>query len=264
VAPPLLELTENDKFVDDDGNVFEVEIRGERHGDKVRFRGRDVERVFEMENLVNSVQRSHTDYVENEDYEILLVTGALKYTKGGHKLRLYFTYQGLNKVINRSRSYNISNVTKFMNTSFMKELQKQSQNMVIIMPYKEQQTIQAIQEAFPEEILHSQYTVGSYRVDLYIEGKLVIECDENNHLGRDPVYEAKREQYIRDKLKCLFFRYNPDEVGFSIYRLIKDITRKLDKLEIIRSFCQLGIEQEQKHEQKIQELNQQIRLLNFN
>ena len=28
VAPPLLELTENDKFVDDEGNVFEVEIRG--------------------------------------------------------------------------------------------------------------------------------------------------------------------------------------------------------------------------------------------
>ena len=257
VAPPLLELTDNDRFVDDDGNVFEVEIRGERHEDDVRFRGRDVERVFEMENLVDDAQKTDSGYVKGEHYEIMLV--GIKYTKGGNNRRLYFTYKGILKIVSRSRSYNISNVTKFMNTPFMKELQQQSQNMVILMPYKEQQTIQAIQEAFPEEILHTQYTIGPYRVDLYIEGKMVIECDENNHLGRDPLYETKREQYIRSKLKCLFFRYNPDEVGFSIYRLIKDITRKLDKLEIIEAFCQLGREQEQ----KIQELNQQICLLNL-
>ena len=38
VAPPLLELTENDKFVDDEGNVFEVEIRGERNEDEVTIK----------------------------------------------------------------------------------------------------------------------------------------------------------------------------------------------------------------------------------
>jgi len=109
VAPPLLELTDNDRFVDDDGNMFEVEIRGERHEDKVRFRGRDVERVFEMENLVVNAQQQHTDYVENEDYEILLVADNTSYNQiqveeTYNKKKLYFTYQGIIKVISCSRS----------------------------------------------------------------------------------------------------------------------------------------------------------------
>ncbi len=109
VAPPPLALTD-DKFVDDEGNVYEVETRGERHEDKIRFRGRDVERVFEMENLVNNVQKNHTDYLKGEDYEILLVAHGTMYRhlqadqpKGGRKY-LYFTYQGVIKVINCSRS----------------------------------------------------------------------------------------------------------------------------------------------------------------
>jgi len=112
VAPPLLELTENDKFVDDEGNMFEVEIRGERHEDKVRFRGRDIERVFEMEKLVDDAQKTDRGYVRNEDYEILLVvaptlSGQLQVeslTQKGHKKRLFFTYQGIIKVITGSRS----------------------------------------------------------------------------------------------------------------------------------------------------------------
>ena len=52
-APPILELREEEKFTDDDGNVYEVEVRGERHEDKIRFKGKDVERVFQMENLLD-------------------------------------------------------------------------------------------------------------------------------------------------------------------------------------------------------------------
>ena len=107
VAPPLLELTENDKFVDDEGNVFEVEIRGERNEDEVRFKGRDVARVFEMENLVNNVQNEHTNYIKNDDYEILFVVNDTSYyfdERVDRRTKLYFTYAGLIKVINCSRS----------------------------------------------------------------------------------------------------------------------------------------------------------------
>ena len=68
---------------------------------------------------------------------------------------------GIIKVIS-TRSYNISNVTKFMNTPLMKELQQQSQNMVVIMPCKEQQTIQAIQEA----LLNVMSTIIKTGIDL--------------------------------------------------------------------------------------------------
>jgi hypothetical protein len=110
----------------------------------------------------------------------------------------------------------------------MKKLQ-QSQNMVVLTPYKEQQTIQAIMEAFPEETMYTQYMIGPYRVDLYIKGKLVVECDENNHQYRSKAYEIERQSYISDMLKCQFFRFNPDDPDFSVYRLIKDITYKVSR-----------------------------------
>jgi len=43
-----------------------VEVRGERHEDKIRFKGKDVERVFQMENLRQDVQLKHTEYIEDE------------------------------------------------------------------------------------------------------------------------------------------------------------------------------------------------------
>jgi len=48
-------------------------VRGERHEDKIRFKGKDVERVFQMDNLRDDVQKKHTEYTEKEDYEFLFV-----------------------------------------------------------------------------------------------------------------------------------------------------------------------------------------------
>ena len=83
-------------------------MRGERHEDKIRFKGKDVERVFQMENLRRNVQLSHTEYNEDEDYEILLVQKYTLYTSEPTEIenrkRLFFTYQGLIKVITNSRS----------------------------------------------------------------------------------------------------------------------------------------------------------------
>ena len=83
-----------------------MEIRGERHEDKIRFKGKDIETIFQMENLVHNTQKSHTDYVKNEDYEILFVENGTKYysVQIENKKQLYFTYQGLIKVITKSRS----------------------------------------------------------------------------------------------------------------------------------------------------------------
>ena len=84
-------------------------IGGISHEDKIRFKGKDVERVFQMENLLDNVQRSDYGYSKEIDYEILFVIapqfeGQLLTPKRGHKKRLFFTYQGLIKVITNSRS----------------------------------------------------------------------------------------------------------------------------------------------------------------
>ena len=74
----------------------------------MRFKGRDLERLFQMVNLCSNVQRNETSYVKEEDYEVLFVIehryDAQLQIERGHKKRLYFTYQGLIKVITNSRS----------------------------------------------------------------------------------------------------------------------------------------------------------------
>jgi len=57
-APDLLVLEDHEKFRDDNNTVFEVEVRGVREEDKIFFKGKDIERVFEMDNLVDNI--SHT------------------------------------------------------------------------------------------------------------------------------------------------------------------------------------------------------------
>lgn len=53
-----------------------------------------------------------------------------------------------------------------------------------------------------------------YRIDCYLPNyKIAIEIDENNH---NPTYEFKRQKFIKNKLNCEFFRYNPDDPDFSI------------------------------------------------
>jgi hypothetical protein len=51
--PPLIVLEDSEKFMDDLGNLYNVETRGERSEDKVFFKAKDVARVFDMKhNLV--------------------------------------------------------------------------------------------------------------------------------------------------------------------------------------------------------------------
>ena len=61
-----------------------------------------------MENLRQDVQLKHTEYIEGEDYEFLLVQketlSLSELTEKENRKRLFFTYQGLIKVITNSRS----------------------------------------------------------------------------------------------------------------------------------------------------------------
>ena len=52
-----------------------------------------------------------------------------------------------------------------------------------------------------------KFKVDKYIVDFYISSKnLVIEYDENNHIGYSKEQEKQREKIIKDKLKCKILR----------------------------------------------------------
>ena len=64
-------------------------------------------------------------------------------------------------------------------------------------------------------------------VDLYfIDYKLVIECDENNHDDRDSEQEKIREDYITS-LGNKIIRYNPNVSSFDLSNVLREITAVL-------------------------------------
>jgi len=58
----------------------------------------------------------------------------------------------------------------------------------------ENQTIGFIENSFKDIIkTKRQKSFNNYKVDLYFEDyKLVVECDENDHLDREPIKEKER------------------------------------------------------------------------
>ena len=85
-------------------------------------------------------------------------------------------------------------------------------------------------QSFNGETFLLQHTVGKYKIDLYLpDYKLVIECDEHWHSDRDKEYEQTRENYIKNKIKCTFIRFNPDTPDFNIFNVINKIYNHIIK-----------------------------------
>jgi very-short-patch-repair endonuclease len=92
----------------------------------------------------------------------------------------------------------------------------------------ENQTIGFIQNAYSKMFnVKRQFIFGKYRVDLYfIDHKLVIECDENNHVDRDATREKTREEYLLS-LGNKIIRYNPNDKSFDLSNVLSDINAVL-------------------------------------
>ena len=89
----------------------------------------------------------------------------------------------------------------------------------------ENQTIGFIENVYSNMLnVKRQFIIGKYHVDLYfIDYKLVIECDENNHIDRDCIQEKVREDYIIS-LGNKMIRYNPNTPTFDLSNVLREIT----------------------------------------
>ena len=89
---------------------------------------------------------------------------------------------------------------------------------------KEAGTIYTIQKVFEGISMKQQFSIGSYRIDLYFpEHKLAIESNEHDHKDRDINYEIRRQKYIEDQLHCKFIRFNPDAKDFMVESVLNKI-----------------------------------------
>lgn len=151
--------------------------------------------------------------------------------------------ENIHYIIEKDKSKNISkhgghNKVIFLLTESTYELLKNSYNLrnryivdindnikqVNIGMCIENQTIGFIENSY-SNILNTkrQHVIGKYRVDLYfIDNKLVIECDENNHTDRDTIQEKIREEYIIS-LGNKIIRYNPNTSSFDLSNVLREI-----------------------------------------
>lgn len=67
-APSIIILKDEEKFTDNDGNIIEIETRGERAVDKIYFKVKDVADGFNMANLQNEIINVKTSYQNEKDY----------------------------------------------------------------------------------------------------------------------------------------------------------------------------------------------------
>jgi len=215
------------------------------------FCGRDVCEILKY----SDYRRSLFDHVEDENKKSLKDLGVE--FKSNHKFThnegqmCYINKHGLNQLLLKSKTVNPSTLKRFLELPFIKGL---NLNMNIKHTYKEQDCIGAIIEAYQDCKCYKQFRVGSYYIDLYIpEHNLAIECDEYNHRDRDPEHEKERQKYIEDKLKCQFFRFDPDSKNFNIYKLIRDVGNFL---------TQKLLDENNKETQKLLDENDKLKIEN--
>ena len=123
---------------------------------------------------------------------------------------------------------------------------------------KEQQTFNAITNAFKTETYEDQYKIGKYYLDFYFtEYKIVVECDENGHADRKPYKERERMDFVNEKLgldDSNWIRYNPDEKDFDITKVIGKIYRKINEIkDIYKKNSKKEYDVEEKSEEESEE-----------
>ena len=93
----------------------------------------------------------------------------------------------------------------------------------------EQDIISALQVAFTEEIIHTQYCIENKGLDAHFpKYKLEIEVDEYNHEGRNFEYEQSRK-FMTESHGITIIRTNPDDADFDMNKLKNQIYTQIIK-----------------------------------
>lgn len=110
MAPPILELTDDEKFKDDAGNIYEIETRGEdRKINNVYFLCRDVSKAFGIKSVKDTIIKSNY-FDKNKDYVNINRKPCGKVFSLTTKC-LFLTYYGVLKLLYRSNSKKASAFT---------------------------------------------------------------------------------------------------------------------------------------------------------
>jgi hypothetical protein len=213
-APEVLELADNEKFTDSNGNILNIEVRGERNHLKCYFKVKDVSKEFNMPKLRDTLIDKSSSYEENIDYFYFMIEKTINnYNKLRVKKELFLTFEGLMRILfntpdSRTKEINIvNNIIKNINSNW---------------------------------ICNKSLKCG-YRPDMYTVSNnciIMIEIDEYQH--KTYINEESRIHYIYKELNkknMTIIRINPDKYKDSnniIYNSIaSDINEFNKRMNII-------------------------------
>ena len=172
------------------------------------------ELLYLTKQKVNIVRYLIKNYRENIHYIIEQDKSKNTLKHGGHNKIIFLLTDSTYELL--KNSYNLRN-------RYIVDINDNIKQVNIGMCI-ENQTIGFIENSY-SNILNTkrQHVIGKYRVDLYfIDNKLVIECDENNHIDRDTIQEKIREEYILS-MGNKIIRYNPNTSSFDLSNVLREI-----------------------------------------
>jgi hypothetical protein len=99
IAPPLLELKDEEKLKDENGNIVEIETRGVKTFDGIYFYGKDVERILELNDISSLLNHETSSYEPETHYKKFYRSKPVTHESNAIEFRIYLTYFGLVKIL---------------------------------------------------------------------------------------------------------------------------------------------------------------------
>jgi hypothetical protein len=127
-APPILELEENEKFVDTDGNTLDIEVRGTRNENNIFFKVKDIGEMFNIVNIANTLMNETGSFIKNIHYKCFKIINI----KEGNRKSLFLTFKGLNKLAEASKSGLTSNTKYIIHKWLYQNFDKKNINNFLI------------------------------------------------------------------------------------------------------------------------------------
>ena len=104
-APEILLLNNNEKFKDKDGNILDIEVRGNKKHNEIYFKVKDVSKCFEKPNINQVIlDKDRNGYILNKHYKFFIIQNSTNALKNTTKKELYLTYTGMIRLLFVSRN----------------------------------------------------------------------------------------------------------------------------------------------------------------
>ncbi|XWV26726.1 hypothetical protein QJ857_gp0329 [Tupanvirus soda lake] len=99
IAPKIIHLEDHEMFTDNNGNLIDIEVRGEREFDKCYFKVKDIMDGFRLKNLHKTIiDKRYDGFLENTHYKYFYLE-KVGGPENGKIKKLYLTYRGLMRVL---------------------------------------------------------------------------------------------------------------------------------------------------------------------